>query len=51
MDIIRVRDMSTCIGLTPRDNRIGYLKGFQTDASTQRRVWIRTVNGVFIVQH
>jgi hypothetical protein len=38
------------IGSTPRDC-IGYLKGFQTDSSARRRVWIRTVNGVFIVQH
>ena len=51
MDAIRVKDMSTYIGSTPRDNRIGYLKGFQTDARIRRRVWIRTVNEVFIVQN
>jgi hypothetical protein len=49
MDAIRVKDMSTYIGSTPSD-RIGYLKGFQTDA-TRRRVRIRTVNGVCIVRH
>jgi hypothetical protein len=37
-DAIRVKDMSTYIGSTPRDNRIEYLKGFQKDASTRRRV-------------